>query len=255
MIRDVYNYFLSPKQTAAFKDFQEFANSRPATLCFFSTQHGAVIAVFLRPRWPLPRRPRFPAASGRRREGAGFLAQAQTFLLSQQGAIEALRRDVAAMGTPRRKVFITAGLDKCDLDMSAADFRTWRRSLEDWIELNAVGDGDAARYIRLLCAPELQKALDARYPAAKAAPDEVDEDQDVAIAAAMSAAAVAALDLSGCTAIDEEMVLQVALEDPTYHQSRPPHRESRNHSRQKHFHLHRLDSRGTGVNRGGWRTT
>ncbi|XP_063859165.1 uncharacterized protein LOC135100132 [Scylla paramamosain] len=55
-----------------------------------------------------------------------------------------------------------------------------------------------------------------RYPAAKAAPDEVDEDQDVAITAAMSAAAVAALDLSGCTTIDEEMVLQVALEDPTY---------------------------------------
>ena len=25
MIRDVYNYFLSPKQTAAFKEFQEFA--------------------------------------------------------------------------------------------------------------------------------------------------------------------------------------------------------------------------------------
>ncbi|KAK8384324.1 hypothetical protein O3P69_009244 [Scylla paramamosain] len=114
-----------------------------------------------------PRRPRFPAASGRRREGAGFLAQAQTFLLSQQGAIETLRRDVAAMGTPRRKVFSTAGLDKCDLDMSAADFRTWHRSLEDWIELNAVGDGDAERYIRLLCAPELQKALDARYPKAQ----------------------------------------------------------------------------------------
>ncbi|XP_045122674.1 uncharacterized protein LOC123511117 [Portunus trituberculatus] len=114
-----------------------------------------------------PRRPRFPAASGRRREGAGFLAQAQTFLLSQQGAIAALQRDVATMGTPRRKVFSTAGLDKCDLDMSAADFRTWRRSLEDWIELNAVGKGDAARYIRLLCAPELQKALDARYPKAQ----------------------------------------------------------------------------------------
>ncbi|KAK8381431.1 hypothetical protein O3P69_018484 [Scylla paramamosain] len=114
-----------------------------------------------------PRCPWFPAASGRRREGTGFLAQAQTFLLSQQGAIEALRRDVAAMGTPRRKVFSTAGLDKCDLDMSAADFRTWRRSLEDWIELNAVGDGDAARYIQLLCAPELQKVLDARYPKAQ----------------------------------------------------------------------------------------
>ena len=32
MIRDVYNYFLSPKQTAAFKDFQEFANVKPHKL-------------------------------------------------------------------------------------------------------------------------------------------------------------------------------------------------------------------------------
>ena len=71
---------------------------------------------------------------------------------------------MAAMGTSRRKVLSTAGLDKCDLDISAADFRTWRRSLEDWIELNTVSDGDAARYIRLLCAPDLQKALDARFP-------------------------------------------------------------------------------------------
>ncbi|KAK8372979.1 hypothetical protein O3P69_012755 [Scylla paramamosain] len=129
-----------------------------------------------------PRRPRFPAASGRRREGASFLAQAQTFPLSQQGAIEALRRDVAAMGTPRRNVFSTAGLDKCDLDMSAADFKTWRRSLEDWIELNAVGDGDAARYIRLLCAPELQKALDARAAAGDALSGATSDDDVIAAA-------------------------------------------------------------------------
>ncbi|KAK8372241.1 hypothetical protein O3P69_016142 [Scylla paramamosain] len=357
-----------------------------------------------------PRRPRFPAASGRRREGAGFLAQLQTFLLSQQGAIEALRRDVAAMGTPRRKVFSTAGLDKCDLDMSAADFRTWRRSLEDWIELNAVGDGDAARYIRLLCAPELQKALDARYPKAQwdatsaaealesvgrdahgfppnrhpgaAASDALSgatSDDDVIAEAGPRKARhrpcgycgerhqqwpvrwwqppkgrashsfrssspdrraahsippqpsriqvrrqlqeraglrdLAGINLPtlGATTChfripgrstqrdvyfvkallkkpagksvywDEcllktftqvkEVICQLAKQGLAYYdktrptiaitdrckdgigQSRPPHRESRNHSRQKHFHLHRLDSRGTGVNRGGWRTT
>ncbi|XP_045111712.1 uncharacterized protein LOC123504872 [Portunus trituberculatus] len=55
-----------------------------------------------------------------------------------------------------------------------------------------------------------------RYPVAKCTPDEMDEDQDVDITAVISAATVAALDLSGCATIDEEMVLQVALEDPTY---------------------------------------
>ncbi|XP_076043625.1 uncharacterized protein LOC143026741 [Oratosquilla oratoria] len=55
-----------------------------------------------------------------------------------------------------------------------------------------------------------------RYPVAKFNPDDMDEEQDVAIAAAMSAATVAALDLSGCATIDEEMVLQTALEDHTY---------------------------------------
>ncbi|XP_076031185.1 uncharacterized protein LOC143019432 [Oratosquilla oratoria] len=55
-----------------------------------------------------------------------------------------------------------------------------------------------------------------RYPVAKSNPDEMDEEQDVAVAAAMSAATVAALDLSGCATIDEEMVLQTALEDHTY---------------------------------------
>lgn len=32
MTRDIYNYFLSPKQTAAYKDFQEFANVKPHKL-------------------------------------------------------------------------------------------------------------------------------------------------------------------------------------------------------------------------------
>ncbi|MPC33545.1 hypothetical protein E2C01_026900 [Portunus trituberculatus] len=74
----------------------------------------------------IPKRPRFPLISGRWREGENLLAQAQTFLLSQQRAIAALQRDMVAMGTPRRKVLNSAGLDKCDPDMTAADFRTWR---------------------------------------------------------------------------------------------------------------------------------
>ncbi|MPC40444.1 hypothetical protein E2C01_034001 [Portunus trituberculatus] len=110
-----------------------------------------------------PRHPRFPLASGRRREGGSLLAQAQTILLSQQGARVASQRDMAVVGTPRRKVLNTTGLGKCDLDMTTADFRTWCQSLEDWVELNNVGDGDAARYIRMLCAPALQKTLNARF--------------------------------------------------------------------------------------------
>jgi len=51
--------------------------------------------------------------------------------------------------------------------MSSADFRTWRRSVEDWLTLNAVSDADAVCYIRLLCAPAVQRALDARFPRAR----------------------------------------------------------------------------------------
>jgi len=69
---------------------------------------------------------------------------------------------MAAAGTGRRTLNLS-GLDKCDLDMTAADFRSWRRSVEDWSLLNMVKDADAVRYIRLLCVPSLQKALNARY--------------------------------------------------------------------------------------------
>ena len=31
-MRDIYNYFLSPKQAAAFKEFQEFTNLKPHQL-------------------------------------------------------------------------------------------------------------------------------------------------------------------------------------------------------------------------------
>ena len=47
--------------------------------------------------------------------------------------------------------------------MSSADFRSWRRTVEDWFSLNEVKDRQAVCYIRLLCVPAVQKALDDRY--------------------------------------------------------------------------------------------
>lgn len=57
-------------------------------------------------------------------------------------------------------------MEKYELDISAADFRSLRHSVEDWITLNAVRDADAVCYIRLLYVSMLQKALDARFPKA-----------------------------------------------------------------------------------------
>lgn len=47
-------------------------------------------------------------------------------------------------------------------------------------------------------------------------PDEVDECQEDGVAATVTAATVAALDLSGCTTLDEDVVIQTALSGPEY---------------------------------------
>ncbi|MPC41892.1 hypothetical protein E2C01_035500 [Portunus trituberculatus] len=96
------------------------------------------------------------------------------------------------MGTPRRKVLNTAGLDKCDLEITATDFRTgpWRIGSS-----STMSDTGTPHATYSCCVPEHYKRHS--MPA-------------------ISAATVAALDLSGCATIDEEMVLQMALEDPTY---------------------------------------
>ena len=113
-----------------------------------------------------PRRPRFSPSSSGRQGGGNRLSQAQTaqsLLLAQQEAITAL----LTRGPAGRKAPTTAGRDDCEVDMSTSDFRSWRRSMEDWITLNSVKDEDAVCYIRLLCVPALQKALDARFPRAR----------------------------------------------------------------------------------------
>ncbi|KAK8390853.1 hypothetical protein O3P69_010520 [Scylla paramamosain] len=336
-----------------------------------------------------PRRPRFPAASGRRREGAGFLAQAQTFLLSQQGAIEALRRDVAAMGTPRHKAAqrdahgfppnrhpeaaagdALSGVTSDDDVIAAAGPRKARHRpcgyCGEWHQpgkascpaANATcracgklghfqavckGERKPARKGAVASAvvvtakvtrqPQLQILVSRpeggpQHPTTAIAdtgaqvcvagptllrilglsPRQLQERAGLRDLAGINLPTLGAttchfsipgrstqrdvyfvksvdkiyLSLDACKDLGlvhadfpQPPVREVAsvtgsgptppprpntmplppLEENVPIQSRPPHRESRNHSRQKHFHLHRLDSRGTGFNRGGWRTT
>lgn len=50
----------------------------------------------------------------------------------------------------------------------------------------------------------------------KTEPDVVDEEQDEELSVAMAVATVAALDLSECLTLDEDIVLQASQDDPVY---------------------------------------
>lgn len=51
------------------------------------------------------------------------------------------------------------------MEMTPAGFRTWRRSVQTWLRLSAWPDQEAVLHVRLLCVPDLQCALDARFSA------------------------------------------------------------------------------------------
>ncbi|XP_076063459.1 uncharacterized protein LOC143038319 [Oratosquilla oratoria] len=53
--------------------------------------------------------------------------------------------------------------EKCGMEMTPAGFRTWRRSVQTWLRLAAWPDQEAVLHVRLLCVPDLQCALDARF--------------------------------------------------------------------------------------------
>ena len=53
--------------------------------------------------------------------------------------------------------------EKCEGEMTAAAFRSWRRSMQSWVSLNGWSDSVATQHIRLNCVPSLQRAIDARY--------------------------------------------------------------------------------------------
>ena len=53
--------------------------------------------------------------------------------------------------------------ERCALEMSSASFRTWKRSMLQWLKLHRLQPTDSVQHIRLHCTPELQRVLDARY--------------------------------------------------------------------------------------------
>ena len=106
--------------------------------------------------------------------GTGRISRA---LESQQAAIEALTRQLSALQGNQQPVSlqipgpgrapVAAAPDKCKLDMSMSEFRSWRRSVEYWLQLNNWNGREAVMHLRLWCEAELQSALDAKLSSAE----------------------------------------------------------------------------------------
>ena len=120
---------------------------------------------------PLNRRPSLTPARGRpsptSRASSSLVSQAQSTLLAQQEVIASLQASLASLSTSSRRIpgRTPAGAtpEKCELEMSSAGFRTWRRSVEAWLALAGWLDQDAVLHIRLLCVSDLQRALDVKF--------------------------------------------------------------------------------------------
>ncbi|KAK8383417.1 hypothetical protein O3P69_019064 [Scylla paramamosain] len=101
-----------------------------------------------------------------------LLQQARQTISDQQQAITTLQANMAALITrgnvaPAPRVPLSAAPEKCDLDMTPAAFRSWKRSMECWLLLlpspSSWPRQEAVHHVRLLCGPPLQRALDARF--------------------------------------------------------------------------------------------
>ncbi|KAK8398888.1 hypothetical protein O3P69_004170 [Scylla paramamosain] len=97
-----------------------------------------------------------------------LLQQARQTISDQQQAITTLQANMAALITrgnmaPAPRVPLLAAPEKCDLDMTPAAFRSWKRSMECWLLLYKWPRQEAVHHVRLLCGPPLQRALDARF--------------------------------------------------------------------------------------------
>lgn len=134
--------------------------------------HGAVKPLPTPVKMPLPRRsPRStPRASTTvvPRSLQPLLQQARQTISDQQQAITTLQANMAALITrgnvaPAPRVPLSAAPEKCDLDMTPAAFRSWKRSMECWLLLCKWPRQEAVHHVRLLCGPPLQRALDARF--------------------------------------------------------------------------------------------
>ena len=97
-----------------------------------------------------------------------LLQQARQTINEQQQAITTLQANMATLSTrgsatPTSRVPPSAAPEKCDLEMTSAAFRSWRRSMECWLLLCRWPQQEAVHHIRLHCTPLLQRAVDARF--------------------------------------------------------------------------------------------
>ena len=96
------------------------------------------------------------------------LHEARLTIIAQQHAITTLQADMATLSArgpagPTPRVPPSATPEKCDLEMTPAAFRSWRRSMECWLHLCKWPQQEAVHHVRLHCAPALQRAVDARF--------------------------------------------------------------------------------------------
>ncbi|XP_066957154.1 uncharacterized protein [Macrobrachium rosenbergii] len=126
---------------------------------------------------PPPRRPSFASPRGRiartGSSGTGVrispasMLQAQHVLQTQQQAIQNLQAEITALSLrgqcPQPRIPSSAAPEKCEAEVSPAAFRSWKRSMECWLQLCKVKPNEAVHHIRLHCVPILQHALDSRY--------------------------------------------------------------------------------------------
>ena len=108
-----------------------------------------------RPRYGTPRGRRRPAHSSTPAPTHRLL---QDMLVGMANLVSGNRPSVSA----RPPATVTP--EKCEGEMTAAAFRSWKRSMESWITLNGWPDEVATLHIRLNCVPSLQCAIDARFP-------------------------------------------------------------------------------------------
>ncbi|KAK3887585.1 hypothetical protein Pcinc_008290 [Petrolisthes cinctipes] len=106
-----------------------------------------------------------PRASPRSLQTPRVLGQTHQLLMAQTEAITSLQQQLAAAGRPRPHPSVprSSAPEKCDMEMTTAAFRTWRRSMECWLGLNGWPPQEAVLHIRLHCTPALQCSLDARF--------------------------------------------------------------------------------------------
>ena len=71
---------------------------------------------------------------------AATMSQAQAVIAAQQRAIESLQANMASLSiqgnVTRTRGPLSTAPEKCELEMSSAAFRSWRRSMVSWLHLS-----------------------------------------------------------------------------------------------------------------------